>query len=258
MRKALLCNKVRKMLDNDYALKRIHLELEEYSSIEIKEAIDEYYRDESTLKDDMLIDIIESGMRSGKNVDAIANELVRDGHNLHEIQKAILRTSNDRGSYIKWKLKNSPKIFNTYYALFLSIFLISVLLAIFYNFAFASGAFITAFMFIMSLTPYPKQAMEGKTDTSILPGPGHGLGGGIFITQGHWGWRPNGGSYFRWWTLRPGIILTSFFSLLMIIGFTLFGAIFAIFAGSLALASLALLVSRPSKVQYMKDNENLR
>jgi len=205
---------VRKQLKRGATLQQVREDLleEGHSKADIQLAIQEFFKDEATDYDDKLIEEIEDRFDRGELMQNIIDDLVKKGNKPFEVEKALLRASTSPGNVFEifrgWKW---------YTYIQAGIFLMTFLLGIFYTPLFFITTFFMAAEMLISFAGIPAQNKSWVAEVNILPF------GGLWITQGVFGYNKAVGNYFRWWILEPSTVLAGFF--------ILFGAFFGMKLG---------------------------
>jgi hypothetical protein len=228
---------VRVLFEKGFTEKQINSTLG-YDAEDIKEAIADYKKDETTDYDDKLILEIESRFRKGQTIQQITAELMAKKYDKVEIEEDILRAQLVDTHFIKDTIRS----WNIYTYIHNFLLIATILLGIFYTpIFFIATAFI---IFEMGIAFLNKLDKDRFYSTSITVTPFIGL----TVTQGFFGYNSTLGNYWRWWKLEPGILLSIFFLVFGIYFFYIYGSTFLMWSWMLGYIALLSYIVKP------KDN----
>lgn len=237
--KHLLYMEVRRLFEKKKKEKDIvsFLSKKGHSKEEINELILEYKKDESTKRDDELIKEIEKRFSKGESLETVAFEL-SGKYGAFEVKKALLRAELTKFDYraFFFDLIKGGKVF---FAI-----LIDVILGIFVNWVFF---ILVPLLFITAVLHYAYGTRRGrKLSSEEVSAEADKLNvemsypGGLFITQGRWGYSPKFGVYPRFWLMNLGV---SFFLMHLMFGAILLkiSALWGILSFASGILSVTLL-----------------
>jgi hypothetical protein len=98
--------RVRRLLESGNSEAQVYKILQdEFSEINIDEAIQEYKKEEATDYDDKLVKYIETRLRAGDITAHISDELIKKGHKQFEVEKAMIRAKTVAQSHLYVKVR---------------------------------------------------------------------------------------------------------------------------------------------------------